>query len=142
MHCLWFAEGSAVMLQVTVKRSEWNGNTLERVAGSVLLTVSGTRCCLGFACKAAGIPDSELYGRGYVHNLRDGIELIPASLLLLVEDRGSVDGLFQSDISQILTEVNDNYRRLSIPAFNTLAEKEAFLIEKGRLAGIEFTFVD
>ena len=131
------------MLQVTVVRKEWNGNTLDRVYASVLLDDHGNRCCLGFAARSAGVPDFELRGMCYIHNI---YYEIPSSLRLLIK-ADSIKGSCQSPVSQQLTQANDGVHDTDplaprVPIFTTLAEKEAFIIAKGREAGIEFTFID
>lgn len=128
------------MLQVTVKRSQWNGNTLATVTNSCLRSASGMMCCLGFACIAAGIPEESLINVSYVHELTRDID-IPASLLHLLSSTAESWG--QSEVSAHLTNLNDNSRWSALrihPA--TMADKEAKLIELGRKANIEFTFID
>jgi hypothetical protein len=125
------------MLQVEIKRGWWNGNTLEPISDSMLYSSDTKKmCCLGFACEAAGVPKKHITGVPYPYQLR----IIPESLEKLVDrGKGFVE---QSNISALLTNANDNSRYTLVPRFMTMAAKEAYLIEKGREAGIEFTFVD
>jgi hypothetical protein len=135
------------LLQVTVVRSKWNGNTLAPVEGSKLLTQRSEpkMCCLGFACKAAGVPDEQFAGLGYVHELGKHVPVVLMPLVDVDDKPDDPRSWGQSEISRLLTHANDNdyyQRQQSPPVFETMAQKEAYLIEQGRLAGIEFSFVD
>jgi hypothetical protein len=134
------------LLKVTVVRSKWNGNTLNTVDGSKLLYERTAKmCCLGFACKAAGVPDEQFAGLGYVHELGKQVPVVLMPLVDMDDKPDNPTSWGQTDISRLLTHVNDNayhMHKQPSPIFATMAEKEAFLIEQGRLAGIEFTFVD
>ena len=59
------------MLQVTVKRSLWNGNQIdEKVSHSTLLNANTDKmCCIGFACLAASLTPADIAGLCYVHNI-------------------------------------------------------------------------
>jgi hypothetical protein len=124
-------------LKVVVKRSEWNGKVVDKwVERSKLLDIHGQRCCLGFACKAAGVPDEKIFGKQAVHLLNE----IPDSLKGLVEFVG-----LGTKVAFRLMGVNDNSAESSmqvLPKFDVLSEKEAYLIAEGRKAGLDFEFVD
>jgi hypothetical protein len=125
------------LLKVIVDRSKWNGNTLKPVEESRLYDPNTNKmCCLGFACLAAGLNEGAISGSSYVHDIKPFMS-IPAALLWLVEYPED-ELLGESVISRILTEANDNHKA----PFRTLTEKENYLIENGRKAGIEFEFVD
>lgn len=125
------------MLRVVVKRSKWNGNQIDEVpSSSKLLNDSGMMCCLGFACIAAGLRPFDIRGLAYVHE----IDAIPEDLGSLVE--AGRDHLMQSAISNLLTTANDNAPFEKVPRFASMSEKEAYIIEKGREAGLDFVFED
>jgi hypothetical protein len=128
------------MLQVTVKRSEWNGNTLREVGASYLINKeTGQKCCLGFAGLAAGLDAELLKNKQTIHGLIYDDVKIPKSLsgLCANTDSGS-----KPAFKMMAANDNNHPPALAIPDFATMAEKEAYIIAEGRKAGIEFTFVD
>jgi hypothetical protein len=146
------------MLNVIVERSKWYRG--QGSDGSALLIAYemkggqnvGRMCCLGFACLAAGLAVGDIAGKPCPSNVlkewrdfgntHDLDEKLPAPLMNLVTiDDGFIG---DSDLCQRMTETND------APAGDTAgedsiaddAEREERLIELGREAGINFTFVD
>lgn len=110
------------MIDVTIVREEW----LRGTDDGMLLDTGGKKCCLGFACGALGLPDSELLaiGRPVEVYRTDGPDLMG-----LVNDIGG-----DSDFTDNAIEIND--------ADDTSdAEKEALLIPLAKEAGFNFIFV-
>ena len=115
------------MLDVTVKRSEWGRGS--SVIGSRLYNPeTKKRCCLGFAGNAAGITDEQM------------ANILTPSHLQLRRDFVITDELLHhggnSPICFNLMSINDSR------IYDDENLREADLIEKGKLAGINFTFVD
>lgn len=153
------------MLQVTVKRSEWYRG---RGSNESRLLSSQGRCCLGFATRDAGVKDVLVQGKSCCSDIP--IKFIPESLKLLVikdsiaSDPNSGDDqyLLNSEVGRILMHINDtpvgNHIGLRIgeeieaiwrkvlgappSPITSEAHREELLTKVGKLANIEFTFVD
>lgn len=137
------------MLKVTVDRARWLNGDYSRATGanSKLLDKNGMMCCLGFACLAAGIAENKILGRFYPHSLirYDGNreppfnnrDELPSTIRPLI-GVGVMGSVGQSLVCKKLTHAND-----AIADYEGKPPKarEADIIEFGREAGIEFTFV-
>lgn len=111
-------------MKVTVKRSEWLRG--EGVFTSSLFRVDDKkRCCVGFACNAAGLTDDEIAGHATVDTLPTRAHLRIPSVWI----DGGVDRFGD------LYEINDDKDI-------TDARRERQLINYGKQVGIEFEFVD
>ena len=160
------------MLEVTVKRSEWlrGRMSIERdehgltSGGSFLYREEdGTKCCLGFACLAAGLSIAQIKGvcmpAGLVNNTwRDKTPRVPVAKFpeslakLLMPERNNEGGVRREDsyASSKLAGVNDQVYEYCGPIRDhskevrdyTDAEREERIIELGVDVGIKFTFVD
>ncbi len=112
-----------MLTEFTVDRSRWlrgegtNASRLQREA-------DGKRCCLGFMCFAAGVPEKSIINVGLPSRLS-------YSELLLLPDTLRSSG---SNVQQIVT--NNDQQNMSGPA------REAKLTELFQAAGIKVTFVD
>jgi hypothetical protein len=116
------------ILDVVVKRSEWlrgNGNGL-------LINRSGQKCCLGFACIAAGENPGNMLNHGTPNDLLDEISA-PQHLLRFLkwDDEGSLD----NDVTNELVHINDD-------ELASDEERERSIATLGRSIDINFTFVD
>ena len=111
------------MLKVIVRRAQWlRGND----ATSMLYRPSDRRmCCLGFACKAAGLKTKEISGEAFPNNV---MAPLPKPLKRLVTSGGNTSGICDE-----LVAINDD---------NTIStkEREAKLKQVGKHAGLDFRF--
>lgn len=119
-------------LKVVVKRSRWlrgGHNGKGEAAASYLRDMEGHMCCLGFACRAARIPVSEITHVCTPSALTSRIR-IPASLEGLIRE-----GYLDSSGCDALMGRNDRPKQHP-------KSKEKEITELGRKVGIEFSFVD
>jgi hypothetical protein len=122
------------MLHVVVKESEW----LQGEGGAQSLlhrAADGKKCCLGFACLAAGVPLEKLTGVNTPAQLSENLGTLPAPLALLVE-RVGVD--HNSYTCERMMNVNDAglYQRVA-----DYATKKQRITELGATVGLQFEFV-
>lgn len=117
------------MLDVVVKRSQWIRG--RGSANSALLTYRGERCCVGFACRAAGLTDEQILGVGTVAELATTVYPIPDALhKLVMPGRRS-----NSEEASSLYTVNDE------PHY-TDEDREKNISDIGARVGLRFTFED
>lgn len=125
------------LLRVVVKRSEWFrglGGIQSRLLVPDLdsfvdpgvqeaVRAGKNKCCLGFACLAKGVAETELVDVAYPY-------MISRSLFPALSD-----GAGLSDLGFTIADTNDT---VGMPD----TEREAALIISGKEAGITFEFVD
>lgn len=116
---------------VIVKRSQWGRG---QGSGYLCLASTGLQCCLGFVCRAAGLPENVITGKMDVHQV---ITQLPAPALLnqLVEpvEYGVAHSTMPTQLHNDMTSTNDREDY-------TDTEREAQLIRLGRQAGFELVF--
>jgi hypothetical protein len=117
--------------KLTVVRSRWTGRD-GYTESDGLLTKDGDMCCLGFYCKAQGIPDDILLLRDMPSHVYSVNAYDP---LLAVITAHSSSMLNNTSFAGDAAQINDN-RDVS------QTEKEADLIDLFIEAGIELEFVD
>lgn len=148
------------MLEVTVRRSEWlrgkdsvshdATETQPAYGGSFLYREDdGKKCCLGFACLAAGLSIQQIKGvptpGSVARKLQDKF---PKELSGLVEYNDGTRHLYSLIDSGICTALMSDNDRMWHSAFGdadseyTDAEREAYLTKMGLEVGIKFTFID
>ena len=127
------------MLNVVIDRKTWGRGKITLLRNRA----DGLQCCLGFACLAAGATEDEITGWGEVDYLvqRDYVKnerfLERVSGLLRLD---SADNTYYSnETHNDLVRINDSMGRHG----NITEEKrEADIIELGKKADINFSFVD
>jgi hypothetical protein len=92
------------------------------------------RCCLGFACTAAGLSDVAIRNKPTPHNLPS----VPDSLsgLALICEDSLFGAEYALNTLQDALIVTNDHTELSD------TEREARLMDYGARAGLAFTFVD
>ena len=119
------------MLAVEVKRSKWfRGHGGDR--SKLLIPETGEMCCLGFACLVAGLTKADISDRqtpSQCHFSPDNC--VPVGLSTLVD--------YESDTGICSDLMRENDVTLNP---EDEAGREAHLTFLGKLAGIDFTFVD
>lgn len=128
-------------LDVEVKRSKWSGDVKNDNASMLYNSHSGRLCCLGFLCEVLKVPTELIKGRGYIHSFV-GLPEVPTATFEILKKLFVDADWTQSELSKDLTQANDAALVLAQSRFKTQAEKEAYIIERGAKAGINFTFVD
>lgn len=112
------------MLTVPIERSSWQ-NANHKCGATKLLNEYGMKCCLGFGCKVAGANDDELLFKPAPNSLKRLLPPFNAST--------TSNEFFNTHLSQRAIDINDDH------SF-TNAEREAKLIELGKLYDVEFVF--
>ena len=115
---------------LTVRRSNWTGRKENRnypMSPSSLLVNEGSRfdgemCCLGFLCKAMGVPKKVMTGMPFPAHLRDDFDI-------------EFNSIYPTINAFDIAKVNDD-RDL------TQAEREEKLIELFAESDIKLTFKD
>lgn len=136
------------MLKITVDRTRWlrGGNN------GVLLDIdTKLMCCLGFVCKTVGLEDVTIEGKAHpqelYYNYLDGIYSDPAPdkdynayMRELLEKR------LGNEVILLVGKENSDYcARMIVINDDRLikdSEREAQLIEEGKKANIEFSFIN
>lgn len=121
------------MLDVVIDRETWgrgNGHGY-----GTLWKSDDTKCCLGFACLAVGLVKDDIYEESTpaeVNQAMNDSQIGQLSDLLNVYDFNKYT---DSDISNNLMAVNDSKDI-------TEEEREENIVDLGKKAGINFTFVN
>ena len=118
------------MLDVVVDRETWLRGKPDEAA---LLTNKGKMCCLGFACKAAGYDDADIFMLGTISSTQSRRE-IAEELMFLTSPNDNV-GLVNSMVHDQLTGTNDSYEYSE-------EERERNIIKLGLEVNINFSFVN
>ena len=121
------------MLDVVIDRKTWGHG----IAGGYLLQDNGKMCCLGFICKEIGMEDSRILDFGLISTVfNNERNEFPEILSPLLQD-GTHDpsGGTSRQLQMMLVDINDNQDLTAI-------EKERRIIETGKKADINFSFVN
>ena len=124
------------MLDVTVVRSKWaNGTTrdLDRHGNALLNGDKRSMCCMGFACKAAGLKSSEILKIMTASKACSKANRIPSGLSKLVIRLNNF--ILGTDLENRLVYYNDEQGI-------SPTERENKIKRIGKEADINFTFVD
>ena len=120
------------MLKVEVDRRTWLRG--DRDKAGLHVTPSGQQCCIGFACRAAGLTVEDIRGRAGVASLDN----YPRARLFEQFPRWYQTGrtmLISSDAMTKLYRINDDSE------IND-KERERKLTQHGHAVGIAFSFVN
>lgn len=98
--------------KIVIDRAKWrtgakNPNVATGLGDTLLLNDQGYMCCLGFICKAAGVPDDRLKTGepGDLYVFGDEPELISVPDISDIDDEGSY---YQTHYADAAIEINDN----------------------------------
>lgn len=115
-------------MKITVKRSEWLRG--KRFGESYLLREDGKKCCIGFLCLQAGLPEDDILYVDMIANLEEKFSQLQGFTIETSypenEEKGWIHKAYQVNDDVDLTE------QVREKALNDLAKSD----------GHEFIFVD
>ncbi len=121
------------LLRVEISRRRWQRG--QDISG-LRMEDTGKQCCLGFACRAAGLKIADINNNGYPYDVKQNKIDLPPVIDALVTVRAEADDdvyYGNSDLCKQLTEINDNQEIDD-------KEREKLLKPLALQAGMRFVF--